>query len=373
MSNKAGLTLGDGGKVEIEQETRYPWSGDIQVSVRPEKAGTFTLKLRVPGWARGEAVPGDLYRFVDEKVRDAVTLRVNHETMALKLDNGYATITREWKTGDKVELHLPMPVERVAANEKVEADRGHIALQRGPIVFCAESADSADKHVRNLVLTNTEKLHAEFLPAKLNGIEELRGQAVGYRYDRDGQLQHQTEEFTAIPYYAWANRGRGQMEVWFAESASEAHPTPYPTIASMSAVTVSGTTEAANGARDPQMVADLEEPTSSSDSSSYYDWWPKKGTIEWIQYKFSEAKTVSNADVYWFAQKNGGGVALPKAWRVLYLSGSEWKPVEATTTYEVAADRYNRVAFQPVKTSALRLEVTLQDDKSAGVSEWKVK
>lgn len=372
MSNKAALTLGGARKVEVEQETRYPWSGDVHMSLKPANSGEFTLKVRIPGWARGEAVPGDLYRFVDTSERDAATLKVNGQSVPMNLDKGYATITRDWKAGDKVDLHLPMPVERVVANEKVNADRGRVALQRGPIVFCAESADSPDKHVRNLVLTEKEKLRAEFVPAKLNGIEELQGQAVAYRYDSSGQLTHQTEAFTAIPYFAWENRGPGQMEVWFAEDSAHAHPTPYPTIASRSRVTVSGATEAANGARDPHLVADLEEPRSSDDASSYYDWWPRKGTSEWIQYDFPEAHAISSVDVYWFAEKDGGGVALPKSWRLLYLSGSEWKPVQATGDYTVAADRYNHLTFQSVKTSALRLEVDLQPDKSAGISEWKV-
>jgi hypothetical protein len=301
-----------------------------------------------------------------------VTLKVNGAAVALNLDKGYATVARDWKAGDRLELHLPMRVERVVANEKVTADKGRVALQRGPLVFCAEWVDSPDHHVRNLVLKDSEKLTAEFVPAKLNGLEEIRGEAVGYRFNREGKLEHQREEFTAIPYYAWANRGRGQMEVWIAENDALAHPTPYPTIASMSKVTVSGETEAANGARDPHMVADLEEPASSTDASSYYDWWPKKGTTEWIQYDFAGLHTVSSTDVYWFAEKNGG-IGLPQSWRLLYLSGSEWKLVEASGEYEVAPDRYNHVAFQSVTTKAVRLEVTLRPDKSAGISEWKIR
>jgi hypothetical protein len=371
MSNRTAVTLAGGRKVELEQETRYPWAGDVQLTVRPEKAGVFTLKIRVPGWARGAAMPGDLYRFADEGKREPVTLQINGASAELKLDNGYATLTREWKAGDRVDLHLPMRVERVLANQNVEADRGRVALQRGPIVFCAEWADSPDRHVRNIVLDNSQKLQAEFLPTKLKGVEEIHGEAVAYRYDGKGELLHANEAFTAIPYYAWANRGRGQMEVWIAENEAQTHPTPYPTIASTSKVTVSGATEAANGARDPHMVADLEEPTSSSDANSYYDWWPKKGTTEWIQYDFTTDQTVSSTDVYWFAPKKGD-VALPQSWRILYLSGDEWKPVEASAAYAVAPDRYNRVAFSPIRTRALRLEVTLRPDKTAGVSEWKV-
>ena len=372
MSNKATVSLDGGKKVEIQQETRYPWSGDVHVTVNPEKAGRFTLKVRIPGWAQGHAMPTDLYEFEKTSEAEPVTLAVNKQKAPLNLEHGYATITREWKAGETVDLHLPMPVRRVLANEKVAADRGHVALQRGPIVYCAEGVDSPDKHVRNLVLDDSQKLKAEFEPALLNGVEVIRGMAQAYRYEPDGKLAHTSEGFTAIPYYAWANRGADQMEVWIAENAASTHPTPVPTIASKSKVTVSGQTEAANGNRSPHMVADQEEPTSSADASSEYNWWPKKGTTEWVQYDFDGEHKVSSADVYWFAEKQHGGVALPVSWRILYLSGSEWKPVEAGGAYSVTPDQYNHVAFQPVTTKALRLELTLQKEKSAGISEWKV-
>ncbi len=372
MSNQATVTLSDGKKISVEQETRYPWNGDVKITVKPESAGPFTLKVRIPGWAQGQAVPSDLYKFEDASTRDEVKLSVNHKGEPLNLDQGYATITRDWKAGDAVELHLPMPIERVIANEKVAADRGRAALQRGPIVFCAEWVDSPDKHVRNLALSDTQKLKAEFEPALLNGVEVIRGEATAYHYEPDGKLAHTEETFTAIPYYAWANRGEGQMEVWIPTSENGAHPTAYPTLASESKISVSGQTENPNGNRSPRVVADQEEPTASADNSSQYNWWPKKGTTEWIQYDFSGGEhQISSADVYWFAEKHGD-VALPSAWRILYLSNGEWKPVEGASSYGVELDRYNHVTFRPVNAKAVKLEVTLQPNKSAGVSEWRV-
>ena len=370
LSNEASVTLEGGNKVSIQQETRYPWSGDVHMRVSPEKAGQFTLKIRIPGWAQGQAVPSDLYVFEETKDREPVTLKVNQHSVPLNLDHGYATVTRDWKAGETVDLHLPMPVRRVMASEKVAADRGRVALQRGPIVYCAEWVDSPDKHVRNLVLADSQKLKAEFEPALLNGVEVLRGEAVGYRYEQNGELAHTTEAFTAIPYYAWANRGAGQMEVWIPEAENGAHPTPYPTLASQSKVTVSGQPEAANGSRSPRVVADQEEPTSSADGSSQYNWWPKNGTTEWIQYDFGGQHEISSSDVYWFV--DGRGVGLPDGWRILYRSGSEWKPVETTSEYGMVSDKYNHVAFKPVTTDAVKLEINLRKEKSAGVSEWKV-
>ena len=372
MSNKAEVTLAGGQKIMIAQQTRYPWSGDVHITVNPEKAGPFTLKVRVPGWAQGQAMPGDLYTFEPLSDREPVTLKVDGKSVPLNIEQGYATITRDWKTGSTVELHLPMPIERVIANDKVAADRGRTALQRGPIVFCAEGVDSPDRHVRNLMLADSQKLTAEFEPAKLSGVEVIHGRVVAYRYERDGHVVHSTEAFTAIPYYAWANRGADQMEVWLPKTEADARPTPFPTLASTSKVTVSGETDAANGARSPRVVADQEEPTSSADDSSQYNWWPQKGTTEWLQYDFAAPHSISSTDVYWFAEASRRGISLPASWRVLYLSGSEWKPVEAEGSFGVAADQFNHVSFKPVTSKAVRLEVVLQPDKSAGVSEWKI-
>jgi hypothetical protein len=237
-------------------------------------------------------------------------------------------------------------------------------------VFCAEWVDSPDKHVRNLILKDSAKLRAAFEPDKLNGVEAIRGEAAAYHFERDGRVAHSDEGFTAIPYYAWANRGAGQMEVWIADKADVARPTPYRTLASTSQVTVSGSTEAANGARSPRQVADQEDPASSADATSEYNWWPRKGTTEWIQYDFQEAHAISSTDVYWFAEKDGE-VAAPAGWRLLYLRGTEWTPVEADE-FGLVLDQYNHVSFKSVTTKAVRLEVKLAAGKSAGVSEWKI-
>src|SRR5262249_321230 len=140
MSNTADVKLGSR-KLKVTQTTRYPWSGDVKIAIDPETAGTFTVKVRVPGWARNEAMPSDLYSFADTS-DPAAKLRVNGKETAISLENGYATMKREWKKGDVVDLELPMPIRRVKANSKVEADRNRVALQRGPVVYAAEWVDS---------------------------------------------------------------------------------------------------------------------------------------------------------------------------------------------------------------------------------------
>ena len=373
MSNRANVTLDSGQKLSIVQQTRYPWDGSIKITLDPQEAGNFTLKVRVPGWARGQAVPGDLYHFADADGQSSpIHFKVNGKEQPLSLDEGYATITRQWHKNDAVELNLPMPVHRVVASEKVEADRGKVALQRGPIVYCAEWADSPDKHVRNLVLPETAKLKADFEPALLHGVEVLKGSVVAYRMDAHNQVQHGEESFEAIPYYAWANRGPGQMEVWIATSSATVHPTPFPSLASKSKVSSSGPTMAENGNRDPRMVADQEQPASSADTSSYYDWLPQTGSEEWIQYDFPSPSRVSSSKVYWYARNGESGVKLPASWKLLYRDADLWKAVEAKSSYGVAPNQFNQVTFAPVTTSALRLVIQPQEKASAGIEEWEV-
>jgi hypothetical protein len=219
-----------GGEVRVEQTTRYPWEGHVEITIQPQAAPQkFAVHVRVPGWARGEVFPSDLYRYLD-KSEDKPTLAVNGEAVEIVPQHGYAVIDREWKSGDKITLDLPMPVRRVVANELVEADRGRVAIVRGPIVYCVEWPDVADGKVLSLILPDDASLATEFRNDLLGGVQIVTGEAK--RSDRDASRMsagdatasadnHDVEpantvpiQFTAIPYYAWAHRGKGEMAVW---------------------------------------------------------------------------------------------------------------------------------------------------------------
>jgi DUF1680 family protein len=227
VAGSADIRLGDGRKVQIVQATRYPWEGDIRITVRPEQAGPLTLRVRVPGWAGDDAVPSELYRF-QQPMTDRVTLSVNGVTSPLVMDKGYAVLARTWTPGDVVWLHLPMPIRRVVAAGQVDADRNRVALQRGPIVYAAEWPDNADGHVLNLLLPDSEALHAEFRPTLLNGVTVLQGHARAYTMDAAGTVTSRVQPFVAIPYYAWANRGPGEMSVWLADREEAVRPLGSP-------------------------------------------------------------------------------------------------------------------------------------------------
>jgi DUF1680 family protein len=363
----ADVTLGDGSAIKLAQTTKYPWDGAVKIAVTPARTGTFTMKVRIPGWARNEPAPGDLYRFLDAAPA-AATVRVNGQAVTSAPEKGYVTIAREWKAGDTIDLALPMPVRRIVAHDQVTADTNRVALQRGPFVYAAEWPDNPDRRVRNLVLADATSLRAESRPALLNGVTVVTGTATALAYDAQGRVTKKTQPFTAIPYYAWANRGRGEMVVWLPRTEDVATPAPFPTLAMQSKVTVSGQSR-----RSPNMINDGEDPRNSADSSAYFDWWPLKSSTETVDMTFPKATSVSEVQVYWFDDTGRGEVRVPASWRLLYKDGNDWKPMDAAGPFGTERDKYNVVSFKPVTTTALRIELRFQPNWSAGLQEWKVR
>jgi DUF1680 family protein len=351
--------------LELVQTTEYPWRGDVKIEVRPAKAAAFTLAVRIPGWALNRPVPTDLYTYAEPPAGEPA-LKVNGEPVDLRtLDKGYALITRTWKTDDVVELSLPMPVRRVVANEAVEADRGLVAVERGPLVYCAEWPDNGGR-VSNVVLPDGAVLTAEAQPELLNGVVVIKGEGEAM-VEKAGKVVGETKAVTLIPYYAWANRGKGEMAVWLARDPSKARVAREPGLSAKAKVTASP------GAVNPGRANDQFEPESSDDAAGYMHWWPKRGTSEWIDYTFEKPVRVSETSVYWFDDTGSGGCRVPASWRLLYKTGDDWLPVSAAGPYGTAKNAWNTVSFRPVRTKTLRLEVKLQDHWSVGVHEWKIK
>jgi DUF1680 family protein len=381
------------GGLKVVQQTRYPWDGGVKMTITPATPHKFALHVRIPGWARNEAVPGDLYTFMDKAGAPAV-VTVNGSRVTNPLQKGYVTIDRAWKAGDVVELTLPMPVRRVVAHPKVEADRDRVALQRGPIVYAAEWADNPNGKTRNIVLPDASRLTTEFRSDLLNGVQVIKGKSFGLSKTEAGAISKAEQEFVAIPYATWANRGRGQMNVWLARTDSAARPTPFPTVATSSTVVASPPPQGRG--KNVRPIIDGEEPRNSAEAGSYFDWWPVQGWSEacdqqpaggkgqgqgrqcskgeWLEMTFAKPSAVSQAEVYWFDDEaNRGGVRVPASWKLLYKDGDQWKPVETAETFATDRDAWNKVTFKPVTTSALRLELVMRPGMSAGVQEWKVK
>ena len=213
-SGTASMLLPDQSHLEVIQSTRYPWDGKVHIVLKPDGARDFSLRVRVPGWARGEVTPGGLYHFVGANPPPPVVLKVNDQEVSIKMNEGYAVLDRTWQPGDRVDLDLPMPVQRVEADSRVRADANRVALERGPIIFCAEWPDNPGVKVRELVLPANQPLDAQFEPNLLNGVEILKGRALMPGEDSGGAQTNRLVAFKAIPYFAWANRGKGEMIVW---------------------------------------------------------------------------------------------------------------------------------------------------------------
>ena len=195
--------MAHGTRVTIRQQTAYPWKGKVRFTVRPERPAEFVLALRIPGWSKG------------------ATIKVNGEVVTPTVEQGYARINRRWRNGDKVELELPMPVERIEANPRVRMDCGRVALQRGPVVYCLEEVDNG-RELNDLTLPHRAKLKAVFEPDLLGGVVTINGTVQ--RRDpaawNDGRLYQAGPTprlrvpFKAVPYCVWNNRGPGEMTVW---------------------------------------------------------------------------------------------------------------------------------------------------------------
>jgi DUF1680 family protein len=205
----------DNNTVRLRQETRYPWYGDVKITVEPERSEEFAIYVRIPGWAQNQPVPSDLYRYLN-KSRKKVALKVNDKSLALDIDKGFARIRRKWEKSDVVELSLPMPIRRVLSHENVKDNAEKAALQRGPIVYCVEWPDNGGQ-VSHIILPDDAELKAKYRKDMLGGITVISGTVLGAQLSKDGKsLTKDKGYFAAIPYYAWAHRGKGEMAVWLA-------------------------------------------------------------------------------------------------------------------------------------------------------------
>jgi DUF1680 family protein len=366
ISNNAGLSLGKN-RLRVEQKSDFPWDGKVELLLFPEKEFKFSLKIRVPGWAVNEAIPGDLYHFFDES--DAKYLiKVNGETAEFKLENGYAEIERRWEKGDRVEIEFPMPARKVIADVKIKDDINKIAIQRGPVIYCAEWPDNNSGNILNLVINREAALTTEFVPGLLEGTQVIKtvGNQIKRRVDRSIEKLPE-EQIILIPYALWNNRGPGQMMVWLPVSEESARPLPAPTIANRSKI------KASKATRDLPSINDQNEPQSSNDRSvSYYHWWPDKDRWEWVQYDFEKPEIISKTKIYWFDDGPDGGCRIPDEWEILYLTGNVWKPVIPEMKYTVTKDGWDSLLFRPVLASSVKIKVKLSKEYATGIYEWIV-
>jgi Uncharacterized protein conserved in bacteria len=365
MANSSDLKV-NGKNVTLKQSTSYPWNGDIKLEVSPKGKQNFAMKIRVPGWVQGSVVPGNLYSYTDRKTL-GYTVKVNGKVVESNIEKGYFTIPRTWKKGDVVEIHFDMEVRTVKANQLVEADRGKISVERGPLVYCAEWPDN-DFSIQSVIMNKKPVFTVEKKSDLLYGIDMIQTDAQTLNYDDKGKLIAKDVKLNLIPYYAWAHRGSGDMAVWLPIDLNATRPAMPPTIASESKVSASHNVKSISAINDRLLPKD-----GNDKSVPYYHWWPKEGSTEWIAYDFGAEKTVSRSSVFWYDDAPWGGCRVPKSWKLYYKnSAGEWTPVENSSAYGVEKGISNEVIFKPVTTKELKLEINLPEKNSAGIFEWEV-
>jgi hypothetical protein len=382
--------------VTLTQDTRYPWDGHVHLAVDPAAPKTFALKIRVPGWTSDTVMPGGPYRFLD-RAPTAVTFALNGAAVHPTIANGYATLARSWRAGDVVDITMPMPVRRVVADPRVKDDDGRVAIERGPLVYTAEWPDNGG-HALNVVVPDAAPLGTEFRRDLLGGVQVVTASVSEVVRAPGGATTTQPHQLVAIPYFAWANRGAGEMQVWLPRQASLARPTPIVPPSPIARVQSSGGIEKKwTGYNDQNddiaAVYDGVTPISSADESHlYFRMRPPVGEAAWVEYDFAKATTIASTDVYFADDRRF--CKLPASWRIVYKDGDSWKPVVAKAAYAVSKDQFNRVTFTPVTTTAVRIEIEPatrhyksgeigppdamflskdMDWREFGLIEWKVK
>jgi DUF1680 family protein len=207
--------------IQIKQENNYPWNGNLKFTILTEQTSAFNLQIRIPGWATNNAIPNNLYNFSNHS-NATFTIHVNGKPAEFQIQNGYAILKRVWNKNDQIEVELPIETRRVVSDSLIKDNIGKTSIQRGPLMYCAEWIDNAG-NTSNIILPKTATFSSSFNSKLLNGVMVLKSHASQIEISSNGlEIKTQSKPFTAIPYYAWANRGKGEMTVWIPEKITAA-------------------------------------------------------------------------------------------------------------------------------------------------------
>lgn len=207
--------------IQIKQENNYPWDGNLKFIINTAQPADFNMLIRIPGWAQNIALPNNLYHFTNVLTSKVVIL-INGKNADYQIQNGYAILKRTWQKNDLIQVILPMESRKVVSDTLIKDNIGKLSLQRGPLMYCAEWKDNSGT-TSNIILPATSTLKAIYNADLLHGVVELKSQASIVEISTNGQeIKTNKKPFTAIPYYAWANRGKGEMTVWIPEKITAA-------------------------------------------------------------------------------------------------------------------------------------------------------
>jgi len=347
------------GKVRLEQRTGYPFEGEITLGVGVDTPQEFTLRLRIPTGAREQFVPGELYSYTSP-VTEQWKIVVNGKPVNTPLVKGFAGIRREWAAGDQVTLTLPMPLRFSTCDERVEANRGRIAVSRGPLVYCAEEVDNDGRVQRFFMPQLPEQSDCGLRTiddGPLNGMVELRVPM--------GDVTGSADHMRMVPYFAWNNRGNASMIVWTPSDRTSAEQAM---AAGQFDAAKYGTVTASCNQQDVAAVCDGHRPQSSEDTTipRWTSFW-KRGEAQSIRLLFDIPQSVGKLGVYWAA---GDGCALPTSWTLMVLRDGAWTPFDKyiTDSYRVEADTYNVIhPASELVCDGLKLKTTPQPGQCVGI------
>ena len=355
------------GAVKLHQQTEYPFEGLVNISVEPAVDGEeFTLWLRIPSWLNNKFVPGELYSYADG-VESKYTLRVNGRRVKSEVVDGFVPVRRAWKSGDVVELDLPMDVRFNVADERVKADSNRLCVTRGPLVYCAEEEDN-EQQVSTYFVSNVKPQASvgKFSEGIMNGIYTISMPAAVAFAEQDTK-----SSLTLIPYYAWNNRGDNEaMNVWFARDAATVRESMVFPVGNIASIKATYTYQ-----NDDELApVDGKQPTNSFDRTiPRWTAWPKVGEKQSVEVKLKKKQPIESVSVYWYDDK--GGVQLPVEWNIDYFVDGEWhvfKPY-VTDRFGVELDQFNMVhPAEPIEAEAIRINMMPKKESSIGILELLV-
>ena len=355
------------GAVKLQQQTEYPFEGDVNISVEPAVDGEeFTLWLRIPSWLNDKFVPGELYSYADGET-SKYSLRVNGRRVKSEVVDGFVPICRAWKSGDVVELSLPMDVRFSVADERVKADSNRLCVTRGPLVYCAEEEDN-EQQVSTYFISNAKPQASvgKFSEGIMNGIYTISMPAEAAFAEQETK-----SSLTLVPYYAWNNRGDNEaMNVWFARDAATVRESMVFPVGNIASIKATYTYQ-----NDDELApVDGKQPTNSFDRTiPRWTAWPQVGKEQSVEVKLKKKQPIESVSVYWYDDK--GGVQRPVEWNIDYFVDGEWhefKPY-VTDRFGVELDQFNMVhPAAPIEAEALRINMIPKAESSIGILELLV-
>ncbi len=367
MKNHAHIAF-DNDSIEISQETDYPWNGNIDITLNPKANQEFALFVRIPGWAQNEPVPTDIYTFSDSKTPE-IHLLLNGQEQSYTIEKGYAIIRRTWSPGDVVSLQLDMTPRTLKANDNITEDINRIAIQRGPLVYCAEGVDNGGE-VLTQVYSKEQELTSQLDESLFSSIYTIYAQTIE-------TAQNASKQMTLIPYFLWANRGGSEMQVWL--SALEPKVIPDSLIIIDEDLGDFASANYVSSWENLNSIYDLYDPISSADkgAGAFGNWnsGASVGVWNWVQYDFHQSYTIGSSDVYWW--DDNAGITLPDNCYLEYWDDNTNAFVKipgtdcAKADNCIAYDMYNTKIFEPVTTDKIRLNF-IGNEKAQGILEWSV-